>query len=324
MSNYVISTDVNGSFDVLSGLVNDNLTSLKLIGRGAAGYGYAIAENTIKQLQSFAGPNAPLTPLKGQVWFDSSVQQLKVYVNSTIGWSVVPNANSDLLASFVTKTDLYGPGGNSSSGLPPSKGGTGLTTVGASGYVLSSNGAGGMVWADPATLISGSSTFLRRDATSGPTVDNAIALGDATHRFTEVNAVLFKGTAVQAQYADVAERYAADAVMTPGDVVMLGGEHEITLAIQNWTVFGVISTNPAVKMNADAGDDTTHPYVALSGRVPVKVIGPVNKFDQLFVSSINGVATAVRPSSTAMSIGRALTAHAGEEQGFVEVALGAK
>lgn len=324
MSNYVISTDVNGSFDVLSGLVNDNLTSLKLIGRGAAGYGYAIAENTIKQLQNFAGPNAPLAALKGQMWFDSSIQQLKVYVNSTIGWSVVPNANSDLLASFVTKTDLYGPGGNSSGGLPPNKGGTGLTTVGASGYVLSSNGNGGLVWADPATLISGSTTFLRRDVSSGPTVDNAIALGDSTHRFSEVNALLFKGTAVQAQYADVAERYAADSVMASGDVVMLGGDHEITLAAKDNAVFGVISTNPAIKMNADAGDDSTHPYVALSGRVPVKVIGPVKKFDRLYVSDVKGVAAAIMPNSNASCIGRALTAHAGDGQGFIEVALGAK
>jgi hypothetical protein len=324
MSNYVISTDVNGSFDVLSGLVNDNLTSLKLIGRGAAGYGYAIAENTIKQLQNFAGPNSPLTPLKGQMWFDSSVQQLKVYVNSTIGWSVVPNANSDLLASFVTKTDLYGPGGNASAGLPPSKGGTGLTTVGASGYVLASNGNGGLIWADPSTLITGSTTFLRRDASSSPTVDNAVALGTASLRFSEVNALLFKGTAVQAQYADIAERYASDSVMSPGDVVMLGGENEITLAVKDNSVFGVISTNPAVKMNADAGDDNTHPYVALSGRVPVKVVGKVKKFDRLYVSDTPGVASAKMPNSNAVCIGRALVAKDTTEQGFVEVALGAK
>ena len=322
MSNYVISTDVNGSFDVLSGLVNDNLTSLKLIGRGAAGYGYAIAENTIKQLQNFAGPNSPLTPLKGQLWFDSSLQQLKVYVNSTIGWSIVPNANSALLASFVTKADLYGPGGDASGGLPPSKGGTGLTTVGPSGYVLVSNGAGGMTWANPSTAFA--SAFLSRTTSSGPLTDNVIALGSSSLRFTEVNAVLFKGTAVQAQYADIAERYAADSVMTPGDVVMLGGEHEITLAIKNDSVFGVISTNPAVKMNADAGDDSTHPYVALSGRVPVKVIGAVKKFARLYVSAIAGVASSDMPHSKAVCIGRALADKDTVEQGFVEVALGAK
>lgn len=322
MSNYVISTDVNGSFDVLSGLVNDNLTSLKLIGRGAAGYGYAIAENTIKLLQNFAGPNTPLTPLKGQMWFDSSLQQLKVYVNSSIGWSVVPNANSALLASFVTKADLYGPGGDPSGGLPPNKGGTGLTFVGPAGYVLVSNGAGGITWGDPGATFA--NAFLSRTASSGPLTDNAIALGSSGLRFTEVNAILFKGTAVQAQYADIAERYAADAVMTPGDVVMLGGDMEITLAVKNEGMFGVISTNPAVKMNADAGDDSTHPYVALSGRVPVKVVGQVKKFARLYVGDIAGVASAAMPHSKAICIGRALTSKDTMEQGFVEVALGAK
>ena len=116
-------------------------------------------------------------------------------------------------------------------------------------------------------------------------------------------------TATTALYADVAERFAADEELAPGTVVELGGAAEITRSQQDLSenVFGVISTRAAYLMNGGAGEDDTHPPVAMTGRVPVQVIGVVRKGDRL-VSAGNGVARAAQPGeATAFNvIGRAL------------------
>ena len=116
-------------------------------------------------------------------------------------------------------------------------------------------------------------------------------------------------TATTALYADVAERFAADEELAPGTVVELGGSAEITRSQQDLSenVFGVISTNAAYLMNGGAGEDNTHPPVAMTGRVPVQVIGVVRKGDRL-VSAGSGVARAAQPGeATAFNvIGRAL------------------
>ena len=90
--------------------------------------------------------------------------------------------------------------------------------------------------------------------------------------------------------ADIAERYHADAHYEGGTVLVVGGDHEITTTdiIAHPSVAGVVSTDPAYKMNVMAGEDDTHPYIALKGRVPCKVIGPVKKGDHLCTSSVPG------------------------------------
>jgi hypothetical protein len=116
-------------------------------------------------------------------------------------------------------------------------------------------------------------------------------------------------TATTALYADVAERFAADEELAPGTVVELGGTAEITRSQQDLSenVFGVISTRAAYLMNGGAGEDDTHPPVAMTGRVPVQVIGVVRKGDRL-VSAGSGMARAAQPGeATAFNvIGRAL------------------
>jgi hypothetical protein len=129
------------------------------------------------------------------------------------------------------------------------------------------------------------------------------------------------GTQINANYADVAERFAADDVYVPGTVVELGGAEEITLAGQELSdqVFGVISTKAAYLMNSRAGTDMTHPPVAMTGRVPVRVIGKINKGDRL-VSAGNGLARAALPGeATAFNvIGRALESKNNGDEGLVE------
>jgi len=127
----------------------------------------------------------------------------------------------------------------------------------------------------------------------------------------DIKCNVIEATATSAQYADIAERFAADAPMIPGAVVMLGGSAEITETAEDLSdrVFGVVSTQPAYMMNSKAGNDATHPFVAMTGRTPVRVTGTVNKGDRLVSSSVKGTARAASNSETINPfhvIGRAL------------------
>jgi hypothetical protein len=135
------------------------------------------------------------------------------------------------------------------------------------------------------------------------------------------------GTATAAQYSDVAERFASDSAYTPGTVVALGGAEEITQVNEEASdeVFGVVSSldQAAFKMNGGAGNDDTHPYIAMTGRVDVKVIGSVNKGDRLISASVPGYArAATKAECTAFNvIGRALTGKTEAGQGSVLAAV---
>ena len=136
-----------------------------------------------------------------------------------------------------------------------------------------------------------------------------------------------EGTATAAQYSDVAERFASDSVYAPGTVVALGGAEEITQVNEEASdeVFGVVSSldQAAFKMNDAAGNDNTHPYIAMTGRVDVKVIGTVNKGDRLISASVPGYArAATKAECTAFNvIGRALTSKSTAGQGSVLAAV---
>ena len=128
-------------------------------------------------------------------------------------------------------------------------------------------------------------------------------------------------TATTALYADVAERFAADVEMLPGTVVELGGSAEITKSVDELSenVFGVISTRAAYLMNSGAGTDSTHPPIAMTGRVPVRVTGSIRKGDRL-VAAGNGLARAAKAGeATAFNtIGRSLESKESESLGVIE------
>lgn len=116
-------------------------------------------------------------------------------------------------------------------------------------------------------------------------VANTVPVRDGS---ADIFANVFRGVATSAQYADLAEKYLADADYTPGTVVIFGGNAEITVTekFADTRVAGVISTNPAYIMN----ETSTGPAVALRGKVPVKVVGKVNKGDLLVTSNVPGFA----------------------------------
>ena len=131
------------------------------------------------------------------------------------------------------------------------------------------------------------------------------------------------GRSVQAQYADLAENYAPDLDYTAGTVVVFGGANEITTTTisHDARVAGVISTNPAYLMNAVARN---YLPVALTGRVPCFVRGPVDKGTVLTTSSIPGVAMALDTKSFVPGcvIGKSLQVIEDDSVQTIEVAVG--
>jgi hypothetical protein len=130
-------------------------------------------------------------------------------------------------------------------------------------------------------------TYVTRDdSTNGTYYINFSGIGSAQQRirndanlaynpYTNVlSAGTFSGVATQARYADLAEKYESDAQYEVGTVVEIGGDKEITL-YTGGALAGVISANPGLMLNSEAGDG--YQYVALKGKVPVKCHKTVNK-----------------------------------------------
>ena len=143
----------------------------------------------------------------------------------------------------------------------------------------------------------------------------------------DVRANVVHATTTSAMYADLAERYEADCDTEVGDVVILGGEAEITKCNDELSdaVFGVISESPAFLMNAQAGNNDSHPMVALKGRVFVKLQGTGNAGDRV-VSAGNGEARVAQISEcTAFNtLGRLIKDKYSKETALTECVIGVK
>jgi hypothetical protein len=144
-------------------------------------------------------------------------------------------------------------------------------------------------------------------------------VGNIGSSTTYFNTVFAKATS--AQYADLAEKYTADAEYAPGTVITFGGSNEVTISSVDGDrrVAGVVSTNPSYIMNG-ALEAEHVATVALTGRVPCMVIGPVRKGD-LMVSAGNGQARAEADPRVGTVIGKALEDFDGAE-GTIEVVVG--
>ena len=149
-----------------------------------------------------------------------------------------------------------------------------------------------------------------------PAANAAINIGGSTAWFNTIY-----GTSTHAQYADLAENYVADKFYNPGTVLMFGGSQEVTIADANTTaVAGVVSTNPAHLMNGALNGSNVVP-LALMGRVPCSVIGPVSKGD-LMVSAGFGYAKANNSAGIGQIIGKALADFPLNAKGVIEVVVG--
>ena len=146
-------------------------------------------------------------------------------------------------------------------------------------------------------------------------------IGQAANKFATVYATTFSGVSTTAKYADLAENYQGDKAYAPGTVVMFGGDYEVTVADTDTTaVAGVVSTNPAHLMNGGlTGGNVV--ALALQGRVPCQVIGPVKKGD-IMVSAGFGYARTNNTPRPGTVIGKALQDYPGNGKAVIEVVVG--
>ena len=143
----------------------------------------------------------------------------------------------------------------------------------------------------------------------------------------DVRANIVHATSTSAQYADLAERYAADMQLSVGEVVMLGGAEEVTRCDKELCdgAFGVVSESPAFLMNAQAGNNDSHPMIALKGRVLVKLKGKGDAGDRI-VSAGNGEArvASIEECTAFNTLGRLIKHKYNEETALTECVIGVK
>jgi hypothetical protein len=196
------------------------------------------------------------------------------------------------------------------------------TTTGDITSVTAGSGLTGGATSGGATLNVGAGSYINVaadsiavDATSANTASKVVAR-DGSGNFS---AGTITATATNAQYADLAENYEADAEYEAGTVVCFGGEKEITACDVELShaVVGVVSTDPAHLMNSECPGIALP--VALAGRVPCKVVGPVAKGDLIVSSAESGHAKVDNNASAGRIIGKAISSKEGDDEGIVEV-----
>jgi hypothetical protein len=379
----------------------DNTTSLTFVGKNYSGYGQIENENLLHLLENFASGTKPITPVQGQLWFDTSssnrrlnvcydgknfksianlenqrtdpsltmtpldgdlwwdasTKQLKAWIGSLGSWSVIgPESGATAVANWAAVSELSPDGkshpvlkgyvngdpivvlsGDSFDPVTTSDLYFGFSTGVQTGLNLKRASESGSTqlyetyfWGTAAdALTANTATTVKVTTTASgtfylPFVSTSSGsqplFTTGTISYNVLTQVL-NATATSARYADLAERYAADAVYEPGTVLVIGGVAEVTTTREHadTSVAGIVSTNPAYMMNNDAGNDETHPYIALKGRVPCKVVGKINKGELLVTSYYPGYAEAWAPGDNPNAvIGKALGSQS-EGYGLVEV-----
>ena len=194
-----------------------------------------------------------------------------------------------------------------------------LVTSG-SGGIISGTGnitAGNLITTGLLSVNSGNSSGTVIVNAGGNAIGN---IGSATTYFNRLFA-----QATTALYADLAEMYTTDAEYEPGTVLIFGGNQEVTMSTvtHDHRVAGVVSTNPAHIMNSGLQGEFTV-AVALTGRVPVSVIGNITAGDRVVSSNRAGVAEALDMSryQPGVIIGKALQSYSGNGVGVIEVVVG--
>jgi len=256
------------------------------------------------------------TSIRGDFWYDTANNAIKIYTNDT----TLPGTNGNgwmNIGSFQVTRETA----------------TGMTFL----NLLDTNRALHKVVAMYASgvcvmIISADADFTiaASHAVAGFTVIgkgiNLNTTGNDTTAFNP-NAFKLRGISMEAEFADVAEIYVGDATYEPGTLVSLGGEAEVTqtATFGDTNIFGIVSTRPAYLMNARQKNDKNAMPIAVAGRIPVKVTGTIKRGDRLVASDIPGVAQSAPADVASWAIvGRSLGNFSGEGIGKVEATIGAR
>jgi hypothetical protein len=234
---------------------------------------------------------------------------LSVFGNTRIGSLAVPGALHTIIGNVdVTGagTEYFNIGGN----VMAIQGSFG--SINSTGLINTSANVSAAIGSFDSITVRAAVTAIANGGTSG--VGNIGATG------ATFNTVFAKATT--AQYADLAEMYTSDQQYPAGTVLVFDGEAEVTQShsSHDTRIAGVVSTDPAYLMNHDA----TGVAVALQGRVPCRVLGPVSKGDRVVASHIAGVAQALDPQQyqPGCIIGKALQAIDSTDISTIEVVVG--
>ena len=233
---------------------------------------------------------------------------LSVTGNATLSGNIL----GDRVVNGTTSFEIQTPSGNANITVGATSNVAVFTTTGlAVAGTVSVSGTGNVTGAN---IVATVDVFTPEIVKTG---SNAVGnIGQSDNYFNRVFA-----QATSALYADLAEKYVADADYAPGTVIVFGGDKEVTVSSTDAdrSVAGVVSTNPSYIMNSGLEAEYVA-TVALTGRVPCRVTGSVRKGD-LMVSAGYGVARAEADPKVGTVIGKALENHEGNE-GVIEVVVG--
>lgn len=303
MAYTIVKSDGTVLTTIADGTINTTSTSLGLPGRNYAGYGQSLDTNFVHVLENFADSTPPANPLRGQLWFNTNDNTLRVCPadgeSVASEWLILASTSSTGTTTFGSVTVT----GNLAANNATFTNNLSAASIDTINISVSGN----------ANIATGNITALR---TTSITTGGVAINGSITGIWQLVGA-----SRLQATYADLAERFESETSLEPGTVVELGGKKEIRAVRYELSedVFGVISDTAAYLMNSNAGSDETHPPVAVSGRVKVKVTGKVVKGQRLVSAGQGFARAAVDGEANAFNtIGRSLQDKVTEGEGTVE------
>lgn len=297
-----VSGDTNEP--IIWGTAND---ALNLGGRPAADYrltsdsvnfddaGFTLGDSNDLEVKIDTDGTSPI------IWNKNTTAGDKLYLGATrpSGTATkilaVQNTDASNTGLFPTTNDLYNIGSTTAK----------FAQIHATAFKGTADAANGLV-------ISGI-TYAASIAVPGTSDKTSIVSRDSTG---DITAVEFNGTATKARYADLAEKYTTgDTDLEPGTAVAVGDDDccEVVPAISSSMCIGVVSTDPAFMMNSEAEGQ----YIALKGRVPVRVKGPVKKGQAVYAWE-EGVCTT---TATTGLVGVALESNDSNDEKLVECVL---
>lgn len=307
----ITKSDGTVILQLADGLVDTAHTSIKFIGKNVSNYGEIQNDNLLWLLENFSNISAPINPIEGQLWFDNTLGTLRLNlydgakwnrisviqfgitrpVDPTLGDLWYDSDKNQLLVWTSAGYQLIGPNAvaNSANRLSYDKTINGVVFNGTSDITVSSTttnylSTGSYILGDPFNGSTPSTFSVDVGRINYADPFKVVARDSAGDIWFTTG----HGTALQSRYADLAEKYLADQEYAVGTVVSVGGEKEVTACTWGDRAIGVVSGQPGYMMNSELDGGT---YIALKGRVPVKITGVVKK-KQGLIAANNGCAMA--------------------------------